>query len=88
MEIRKYMNLARTWAWLLIAIIGITGITAYFIGRNTPPVYLASTLILIDEAPGGNAGNQYAELLVEQQLATTYAELLERRPSSKQSLIN
>ena len=80
MEMRHYLNLLRRKTWLILIAMIISGGSAYLVSKNTAPTYQASTRLLIDEAPGSNAGNEYAQLLLEQQLAGTYVELLQTRP--------
>ncbi len=79
MEIRRYFALARKWAWLVILGALVGGGTAYLVNVNTQPVYLASARLLIDEAPE-SGGNEYAQALFEERLASTYVELIGLRP--------
>jgi non-specific protein-tyrosine kinase len=79
MEIRRYFALARKWAWLVILGALVGGISAYVININTEPVYRASARLLIDEAPE-SGGNEYAQALFEERLASTYVELISLRP--------
>ena len=80
MEIRRYIALLRTWGWLPLLAIIVSGSAAYIVSRNTTPIYRASARLLIDEAPGATSGNDYSQILLEQKLAATYVELLETRP--------
>lgn len=79
MEIRRYFALARKWAWLVILGALVGGGTVYLINQNTPPTYRASARLLIDEAPE-SGGNEYAQALFEERLASTYVELIGLRP--------
>ncbi len=80
MEIRRYFELLRRWAWLIILGAVVAAGAAYIISRNTTPVYQATAKLLIDEAPGSVSGNDYAQILLEQRLAQTYVEILTTEP--------
>ena len=80
MEIKQYIALIWHWAWLIILGALLAGATAFFVNRQTTPVYSASSRLLIDEAPGTNSGNEYSQVLMEQRLALTYVELMTTRP--------
>ncbi len=86
MEIRRYIALARSWAWLIVIAVILSGGVAFIVARNTPPTYLATTRILVDEAPGGATGNEYSQLLLEQKLAGTYVELIKTRPVMQKTI--
>ncbi len=79
MEIRRYFALARKWAWLIFAGALIAGVSAYLVNIRMEPVYRASARLLIDEAPE-SGGNEYAQALFEERLASTYVELIGLRP--------
>jgi non-specific protein-tyrosine kinase len=80
MEIQRYLALFIRWIWLVLLGAVIAGGTAYLISKNTTPVYRTSSRLLIDEAPGGSAGNDYSQILLEQRLAQTYVEIMTTRP--------
>jgi len=79
MEIRRYIIMLQRWAWLIVVGAVVAGGTAYLINVNTRPIYQASARLLIDEAPE-SGGNEYAQALFEERLATTYVELLALYP--------
>lgn len=79
MEIRRYILMLQRWAWLVVVGAVVAGGTAYLININTKPIYQASARLLIDEAPT-SGGNEYAQALFEERLATTYVELLALYP--------
>ncbi|HSM56628.1 MAG TPA: polysaccharide biosynthesis tyrosine autokinase [Candidatus Sulfomarinibacteraceae bacterium] len=75
MEIRRYVAIIQRWFWLLLLATVLAGGTAYIVSIQTTPVYRSTARLLIDQAPG-SGGNEYAQVLLEQRLATTYVELI------------
>src|SRR5512140_910929 len=75
----EYASLLWHWAWLLILLALIAGGTAYFISRRGTPIYRASTLIMINGAPGISS-DAYTSLYASQQLTTTYAQTMTTQP--------
>jgi non-specific protein-tyrosine kinase len=76
MEIRQYLSIIwRRW-WLIVLGAAAAGLTALLIGVSSTPVYRASARLLLDEPPGGSS-SEYNQLLLEQRLAQTYAEIIE-----------
>jgi succinoglycan biosynthesis transport protein ExoP len=79
MDLRQYWHLVRRWLWLVVLGALVGGSLAYVIGRNTKPVYQASTTLLI--APGSSqALDSYSTLIASERLARTYAQLLHSSP--------
>lgn len=79
MDLRQYWNLLRRWLWLVVLGALIGGSLAYVVGRNTRPVYEASTTLLI--APGSAQSlDSYSTLIASERLARTYAQLLTSSP--------
>ena len=75
----EYASLLWHWAWLLILLAVIAGGTAYFVSRRGTPIYRASTLIMINGAPGVQS-DAYSSLYMSQQLTTTYAQTMTTQP--------
>jgi succinoglycan biosynthesis transport protein ExoP len=75
----EYASLLWHWAWLLILLALIAGVTAYFVSRRGVPVYKATTLIMINGAPGVQS-DSYSSLYLSQQLAVTYAQTMTTKP--------
>jgi capsular exopolysaccharide synthesis family protein len=86
MVIKDYFSLVWRWAWLIVLGIVVAGVGAYLVSNNTTPVYRASSRLLIDEAPGSNAGNDYSQVLFEQRLAQTYVEILTTTPILEETI--
>ncbi len=78
-DIRKYtyILMRRAWIVLLIAVLG--GTIAFILSKRTVPIYLASTRLLINEAPATKNAD-YASVLASERLARTYSELLTTQP--------
>lgn len=79
MEIKQYIAIIQRWLWAIIAGSLLVGVVVYLVNINTPPTYRATTRLLIDQAPGSGT-NDYAQVLFEQRLATTYVQLIESYP--------
>ena len=78
MEIKQYLSIIfRRW-WLIALAALVTGLAAFLVGFNSTPIYAASARLLLDEPPGSSA-SEYNQLLLEQRLALTYAEIIEMR---------
>ena len=75
----EYASLLLRWSWLLILLALIAGGTAYEVSKRGTPVYQASTLIMINGAPGIQS-DAYSSLYMSQQLTTTYAQTMTTRP--------
>ena len=87
MDIRRYGDVLKRWAWLIILSAIVAGAAAYFISSSMAPIYRASARHLIDEAPGsGNSSNEYSQLLTEQILAQTYVEIATTRPVLEETI--
>jgi capsular exopolysaccharide synthesis family protein len=78
-DLRRYLALIWHWAWLLVLATVIASTVAYFISRQMQPVYQASTLILINEAPG-NKATDYSSILTSERLTRTYAQVMTTSP--------
>jgi len=78
-EIKKYIALFRHWMWLIILGAILVGAAAYVYSKTQTPTYQASAKYLIDLAPSGGS-SEYANILTEERLASTYADLMVTRP--------
>lgn len=71
--LRRYVTLARRWAWLVILGIVLCCGAGYVVSTLLPPVYQASATLIISEKSSDSASdNVYASELA----ALTYAQLL------------
>lgn len=71
--LRRYITLARRWAWLVVLGIVLCCIASYIVSTLLPPVYQASATLLISEKSADSAADNVSasELAV-----LTYAQLL------------
>ncbi len=79
MELRQYAVLFWRWLWMIILVTFLAATGAYISSRMQTPVYQASTTVLIDQAPDARMPD-YTSLIMSQQLASTYAQLMTKRP--------
>jgi len=78
MELRRYIQILQARLGLIaIVTILVTGIS-FGIGALRPTVYQASTSLLVNAS--GSSGTDYSDILASERLATTYSELLTKRP--------
>jgi polysaccharide biosynthesis transport protein len=77
--ITEYASLLWRWAWLLVLLAALAAGITYEVSRRSAPVYEASTLILINSAPGVQA-DAYSSIYLTQQLTTTYAQTMVTQP--------
>ena len=78
-DLRQYIDLLWQWAWLIVLAILLAGIAAYITSRFQDPVYQATTIFLVSEAPSTQA-SEYTAILTSERLARTYSEMLTKRP--------
>ncbi len=76
MELRQYAQLVRKWLWLIVVCTLAAGGAAYFISKNSTPIYQASATLLVSQASNPTNATGYAEVLTSERLARTYASLL------------
>jgi non-specific protein-tyrosine kinase len=77
-ELRRYMALLLQWAWLLVLAGLLAGGAAYLTSARMTPLYRASALVLINEAPSTKL--DYTAVITSERLAQTYAEVMTTRP--------
>jgi len=78
-DLRRYIAILWRWAWLVMIMVVLGGATAFIISKRTVPVYMATTRLLINEAPA-TKNTDYASVLASERLARTYSELLTTQP--------
>jgi non-specific protein-tyrosine kinase len=78
-DFRFYFSLLWRWAWLIILVAILAGVATYFISQQMPPVYEASSTLMVNEAPGSKT-TDYVALLTSERLTQTYAEMLVKKP--------
>lgn len=80
MELREYAQLVRKWLWLIALCTVVAAVAAYVVSKNSTPIYQASTKLLVNQSSSNQANLAYQDILMSQQLARTYANLLADRP--------
>jgi capsular exopolysaccharide synthesis family protein len=78
-ELRQYVALLRKWAWLLVLCAVLAAVPAYVLTKRQPPQYQATTTLLVSQASSTSI-EDYNALVAGARLATTYAQLLTKRP--------
>ena len=78
-DIVQYLAMLWHWLWVIILAALIAGVSAFFISREMTPVYNATTSVLVNEAPSSQSVD-YTTMLLNQQITTTYAQMLTKRP--------
>lgn len=78
-EYHRYLGLFWQWLWLILLATVIFGCTAFFISRSMPPIYQASTIVLINEAQNNQAAD-YNAILTSERQAKLYAKMMTTRP--------
>ena len=62
-DLRRYLAMLSRWAWLLTLAALLAGSAAYIFSIRQPPLYEASTTILIEEAPGTTGQPDYTSIM-------------------------
>jgi len=78
MELRRYIQILQGRFGLIAVITLLVAGVSFGIGALLPAVYQASTSLLVNA--GGSTGATYSDVLANERLATTYSELLTKRP--------
>ena len=78
MELRRYLDLAARWWWLVILGAVLAGSSAYLVSKRITPIYRTSATVLVDQSR--QATTDYNSILVSERLTQTYAEWLRKRP--------
>lgn len=86
MELRRYVQIVWKWSWLIFLGIVLAAGSTYAISSLLPPVYRASTTLLV-RTPSAT-GDDYGSVIVNQYLAATYSELIVKRPIIEAAAVN
>src|SRR5262245_7426019 len=79
MELRRYLALLWRWSWLLAAGAVVVAAAALLYARHQTPIFQAKATILVNQAQA-LTGLSYSDVLANQQLCKTYAQLVPSRP--------
>ena len=85
-DILQYWAIIRRWLHLILAIAIVAALSAFVFSIRTIPVYRATSVILIQQATNNALVVDYANVLTNERLARTYAQLLTTRPVLEQTL--
>ncbi|MCL4498882.1 MAG: polysaccharide biosynthesis tyrosine autokinase [Chloroflexi bacterium] len=80
MELRRYLEACYKWLWLMALGTILAGGVAYLVSEAMPPVYRASTTLLVNQPMSPLAADPYNAILSSERLTKTYAELVRKRP--------
>jgi capsular exopolysaccharide synthesis family protein len=83
MELRQYLQIIQKHLWLIVLATLLAAGASYGVSSILPPVYRASTSLLVRTSTPG--GDDYGTVIVNQYLASTYTELLTKRPIIEQA---
>jgi succinoglycan biosynthesis transport protein ExoP len=78
MELKQYLQIVWKWLWWIVLGTLLAAGVSFGVSSILPPVYRASTSLLIRTATAG--GDDYGTVIANQYLAATYNELLTKRP--------
>lgn len=79
MELREYWSILRRWLWLIILGTFLAAGITYVVNANTQPIYQSTVTLRVDPSTGRST-NEYAGLLVAEQLTGTYSQQIRMRP--------
>ncbi len=85
MELREYVALLRKRLGLILICTILAGAAAFFVSRQSTPIYEASATVMVNQASSPTASAVYADILTAERLARTYANLLMSRPVVEQT---
>jgi capsular polysaccharide biosynthesis protein/Mrp family chromosome partitioning ATPase len=79
MDYLKILNIVRRYLWLIVLTVLATSLTSFFVLKQQPASYKATTLLLVGPGPDSPSPDLNA-LKIGGQLVQTYAELVDTRP--------
>ena len=77
--LKKILSISVRWLWVFLLSVVVAGTAAYFVSSRLTPIYQASSMILIDQAPDSRS-TQYQAILTSERLTQTYATMIMSRP--------
>ncbi|MFB0534689.1 MAG: polysaccharide biosynthesis tyrosine autokinase, partial [Anaerolineae bacterium] len=79
MELREYLTVIRKWWWLIVLCTVLAAGASLMMGRSTPPIYRASTTLMVGQfIQDPNPNTQ--DIWTSERLAQTYVEMVRRQP--------
>lgn len=83
MELRRYIAIVWRWSWLLVLGTVLAGGVSYFVSSRQTRIYEAKATVIVNQAQAVT-GPSYYDVLANQQLSKTYANLVASRPVLEQ----
>jgi succinoglycan biosynthesis transport protein ExoP len=74
-DIQHYFMLFMHWAWLIVLVSVVVGISSFFIFRSLTPYYESKTTLLVNAAPASKVSD-YSSVMLSEQLVSTYSILI------------
>jgi capsular exopolysaccharide synthesis family protein len=78
-ELGKYLPIALKWWWLAVLSFVLPAGVSYLVSRALPPVYQATTVVIVGQSTQVVDLNN-ADVLTSEKLALTYADIAQRQP--------
>ncbi len=79
-DIKEYIYLFWSWAWLIILAGIVAGAAAYFISSRQIPVYQTSTRLLVSNPPAISNVDNYNAMITSYTMPNTYSEMVVDSP--------
>jgi capsular exopolysaccharide synthesis family protein len=77
MDLRSYISILRRWLWLIMLCTIVAAGGAYLFSNQQTPIYAATSTIMLDQTNASSGNQGYQDILMNERLASTYAELLD-----------
>lgn len=78
-DLSQYLIIGLKWSWLLILTTGIGAAIGHMVSQQEPPVYQATTTIIVGQSIQSMDLNS-TDLMLSERLARTYADMALRQP--------
>jgi capsular exopolysaccharide synthesis family protein len=74
-DLRGIFSVMRRWLWVILGCTVVGGMVAFFVTGWLPPIYQASTTLLVEPSQDTNLSD-YSALMAGERLALTYSQML------------
>lgn len=85
MQLRRQLQMARHWLWLIVGGTVIAAIVAYAVSSSLPKMYESDATLIVGQSLTSPQVNQQ-QLLASQNLAQTYAQVATMRPTLERTI--